>query len=162
MEKSNIIAFFKLVISIVICQIAGLLGSFFTTSAIPTWYATLKKPSFTPPNWLFAPVWTTLFVLMGVSAFLVWRKGLHDKPVIIALSSFGVQLVLNILWSAMFFGLKSPLAGFIDISILWLAILFTLFNFFKISTTAGILLIPYIAWVSFAAMLNLSLVILNP
>ena len=161
MEKSKSIAVIKLVISIVICQLAGLIGSLFTTPSIPTWYAMLKKPSFTPPNWLFAPVWTTLFVLMGISAFLVWRKGLNDKQVKISLCIFGAQLILNILWSVMFFGLKSPLAGFIDISILWLVILFTILNFFKISKTAGILLVPYILWVSFAAILNISIMILN-
>ncbi len=161
MEKSKSIAVIKLVVSIVICQLAGLIGSLFTTPSIPTWYATLQKPSFTPPNWLFAPVWTTLFVLMGISAFLVWRKGLNDKQVRISLSIFGAQLILNILWSIMFFGLKSPLVGFIEISILWLAILFTILKFFKISKTAGILLIPYILWVSFAAILNISIMILN-
>ena len=162
MEKSKSIVVIKLVISIVICQLAGLIGSFFTVPSIPTWYPTLKKPPFTPPNWLFAPVWTTLFLLMGISAFLVWHKGINDRQVRISLSIFGAQLILNILWSVMFFGLKSPLAGFIDISILWLAILFTILNFFKISKTAGILLIPYILWVSLAAALNISIVILNP
>ncbi|MGQ9628148.1 MAG: TspO/MBR family protein [Anaerolineae bacterium] len=161
MEKSTLTEVLKLVISVVVCLLAGFIGSFFTTPSIPTWYATLKKPPFTPPNWLFAPVWTTLFVLMGISAFLVWRRGLDDRLVRIALGIFGVQLILNILWSAMFFGLKSPLAGLIDISILWIVILLTIINFFKISQVAGFLLIPYILWVSFAAFLNFSLWRLN-
>lgn len=100
-------------------------------------------------------------MLMGISAFLVWRRGLDDRLVRIALGIFGVQLILNILWSAMFFGLKSPLAGLIDISILWIAILLTIINFFKISQVASFLLIPYILWVSFAAFLNFSLWRLN-
>mgnify|MGYP005838745009 CR=1 FL=1 len=161
MEKSTLTEVLKLVISVVVCLLAGFIGSFFTTPSIPTWYATLKKPPFSPPNWLFAPVWTTLFVLMGISAFLVWRRGLDDRLVRIALGIFGVQLILNILWSAMFFGLKSPLAGLIDISILWIAILLTIINFFKISQVASFLLIPYILWVSFAAFLNFSLWRLN-
>ena len=154
MEKIKVIEIVKLVISIIICLLAGFIGSFFTAPAIPTWYATLNKPSFTPPNWLFAPVWTALFVLMGISAFLVWRKGLNNRQVKIALSIFSVQLILNILWSAMFFGLRSPIAGLIEIIILWVAILLTILIFFKISMTAGLLLIPYILWVSFAAVLN--------
>ena len=144
----------KLVISIAICLLAGVLGSVFTTPAIPTWYATLIKPSFSPPNWVFFPVWTTLFMMMGISLFLVWQRGLKDQQVKTALSLFGVQLVLNILWSAAFFGMRSPLAGLIDISILWIFILLTIMNFMKLSRTAGILLIPYILWVSFAAVLN--------
>ena len=161
MEKIKAIDILKLVISIIICLGAGFIGSFFTTPAIPTWYAILKRPPFAPPNWLFAPVWTTLFVLMGISAFLVWRRGLNDPQVKIALGIFIVQLILNALWSVMFFGLRSPLAGLIDIAILWIAILLTILNFFKISTAAGLLLIPYILWVSFAAVLNFSIWRLN-
>ncbi len=162
MEKFKVIEILKLVICIIICQSAGFIGSVFTSPSIPTWYATLKKPSFTPPNWLFAPVWITLFTLMGISAFLVWRKGLDDQQVKKALIIFAVQLIFNTLWSVAFFGLRSPLAGLIVISILWIAILLTILNFFKISMTSGLLLIPYILWVSFAAVLNLSILILNP
>jgi benzodiazapine receptor len=161
MEKIKVIDILKLVVSVIICLGAGFIGSVFTTPSIPTWYATLKRPSFAPPNWLFAPVWTTLFVLMGIAAFLVWRRGLNDPQVKIALGIFIVQLILNTLWSVMFFGLRSPLGGLIDISILWIAILLTILNFFKISTTAGLLLIPYILWVSFAAVLNFSIWRLN-
>jgi benzodiazapine receptor len=161
MEKIRVIHILKLIVSIIVCQFAGLIGSIFTRASIPTWYATLKKPSFAPPNWLFAPVWTTLFVLMGVSAFLVWRNGLGDRRVRIALSTFAVQLVLNMLWSAAFFGLRSPLAGLIVIVILWAAILLTILNFLKVSVIAGMLLAPYILWVTFAAVLNTSIFILN-
>ncbi len=113
----------KLVVSIVACLAAGAIGSVFTRSAIPTWYATLEKPFFTPPNWLFAPVWTLLYILMGIAAFLVWRKGLENRQVRIALIVFLIQLILNALWSVVFFGLESPLYGLIVISVLWVAIL---------------------------------------
>ena len=161
MEKSKAIEVIRLVVSIIICQFAGFIGSIFTRMSIPTWYATIEKPSFTPPNWLFAPVWTTLFVLMGISAFLVWRKGLGDKRAKIALSIFAAQLVFNIFWSVAFFGLRSPLAGLIVIIILLAAILLTIIEFVKVSVVAGILLIPYILWVSFAAVLNTSIFTLN-
>jgi len=151
----------KLVISIVACQCAGLIGSIFTMPAISTWYETLAKPSFTPPNWLFAPAWVTLYVLMGVAVFLVWRKGLGIKNVKAALITFLVQLVLNALWSALFFGAKSLVGGAVVIVLLWIAILFTILRFFKISTAAGGLLIPYILWVTFASALNISILALN-
>jgi len=155
------IDFLRLIISIGICQLAGFLGSLFTTPAIPTWYASLNKPSFTPPNWIFSPVWITLYLLMGISLFLVLHKGLHEKYLNIALIIFGIQLLLNILWSMVFFGIKSPLAGFIVIIILWIAILITILYFFRISKAAGILLLPYILWVSFATVLNFFLFWLN-
>jgi len=152
----------RLIISLVACQCAGLIGSIFTRAAIPTWYATLEKPSFTPPNWLFAPAWATLYLLMAISAFIIWRRGLDDSRVKIALGIFIIQLILNALWSVVFFGLESPLYGFIVIVALWIAILFTMLRFFKLSTLAGSLLLPYIGWVSFAAVLNVSIWILNP
>lgn len=143
-----------LVISILICQCAGFVGSLFTRPSIPIWYVALVKPPFTPSNGIFSPVWITLFLLMGISLFLIWRRGLAEKTVRVALIFFGVQLLFNILWSALFFGLRSPLAGFIDIIVLWITIALTIFYFLKISKTAGVLLIPYIVWVSFAAVLN--------
>ena len=154
MTTSKVSGIIKLITSITICLAAGVLGSVFTTPAIPTWYATLIKPSFAPPNWVFFPVWTTLFIMMGISLFLIWQKGLENGQVKIAISIFGVQLILNVLWSAAFFGLKSPLAGLIVISILWIFILFTILDFMKVSRTAALLLIPYILWVSFAAVIN--------
>jgi tryptophan-rich sensory protein len=158
-EKSK--AFVKLVASILICEAAGVVGSLFTTSAIPTWYAALQKPSFTPPSWLFAPAWGTLYLLMGIAAFLVWQKGLAEPGVKASLAVFLVQLVLNALWSIVFFGVKSLLGGVVIILGLWLAILWTIVRFFRISATAGALLIPYILWVSFASALNISVWLLN-
>ena len=152
----------KLVISIVACQCAGIIGSIFTTPAIPTWYAALEKPPFAPPNWLFAPAWITLYLLMAIAAFLIWRKGLEQKEVKSALIIFLAQLVLNVLWSVVFFGLQSPLYGVVVIVALWVVILLTILRFFKLSTAAGALLLPYILWVSFAAVLNVSIWVLNP
>ncbi|MGB8707334.1 MAG: TspO/MBR family protein [Dehalococcoidia bacterium] len=152
---------FKLIICIVACLAAGAIGSIFTRSDIPTWYATLEKPAFTPPNWLFAPAWTLLYILMGTAAFLVWRKGLENRQVRTALIVFLVQLILNALWSVVFFGLESPLCGLIVISILWIAILVTAINFFKISRVASVLMWPYLLWVTFAAVLNSSIWLLN-
>ena len=150
----------KLVISIFLCQLAGFLGSLFTAPAIPTWYKTLDKPFFSPPNWIFSPVWISLFILMGISLFMVWRK--QEQPRFkVALIFFFVQLIFNILWSAAFFGLRSPLLGLIDIVLLWVAILLTIQHCLRVSRMAGRLLLPYIVWVSFAVVLNFSLWILN-
>lgn len=154
MKKND---FFKLVVAILVAESAGIIGSFFTTSSVPTWYAALAKPSFNPPSWIFGPVWTALFLLMGIAAFLVWKKGWEKKEVRIALGIFGGQLILNILWSVLFFGLHSPLAAFVEIIILWSAILWTILAFRKISRTAAWLLLPYILWVSFAAVLNFAI-----
>ncbi|MFC2020594.1 TspO/MBR family protein [Chloroflexota bacterium] len=152
----------KLIVSIIVCQCAGLVGSIFTTPAISTWYATLDKPPFTPPNWLFAPAWITLYLLMAVSASIIWQRGLVNRPVRISLVLFLVQLILNVLWSVVFFGLQSPLYGIVVIVTLWIAILLTIIKFLKISIPAGVLLLPYIGWVTFAATLNMSIFILNP
>jgi benzodiazapine receptor len=152
----------KLVVAIVACQCAGAIGSIFTTPAIPTWYATLEKPFFTPPNWLFAPAWITLYLLMAIAAFLIWRRGLGQEGVKSALLVFLVQLVLNALWSVVFFGLQSPLWGMVVILALWVAILLTIIKFFKLSTAAGSLMLPYILWVSFASALNVAIWVLNP
>ena len=151
----------KLLGAVILCEACGVIGSVFTAPSVPTWYATLVKPSFNPPDWIFAPVWIVLFFLMGVSLFLVIRGGIKGRDVKAAVWFFAVQLVLNVLWTAIFFGLKMPLFAFIEIILLWIAILFTIVRFFPISKLAGYLLIPYIAWVSFAAVLNLSIFILN-
>ena len=150
----------KLVASVILCQIAGFLGSLFTTPAIPTWYKTLNKPSFTPPTWIFSPVWISLFILMGISLYFVWRRADHPQFKA-ALIFFFVQLILNVLWSVAFFGLKSPFLGLVDIVALWIAIFLTIQHFLKVSKFAGVLLIPYLLWVSFATLLNFSLWILN-
>ncbi|MGQ9637249.1 MAG: TspO/MBR family protein [Thermodesulfobacteriota bacterium] len=151
----------KLPLSIILCQLAGVVGSIFTRPAIPTWYQTLNKPTFNPPNWLFAPVWITLYFLMGISLFLVWRKGGELTQVKRALILFFIQLVLNASWSILFFGLTSPLLGFIEILILWLIILLTIQAFAQISTIGAFLLLPYFVWVSFAAVINFSIWFLN-
>jgi tryptophan-rich sensory protein len=151
----------KLMISIFICLFAGFVGSYFTTPAIPTWFATLQKPSFAPPNWVFFPVWTSLFIMMGISLFLIWQKGWEDKKVKTAIYIFAGQLVLNALWSFAFFGLRSPLLGLMEIIILWIAILATILSFMRVSRTSAYLLIPYILWVSFAAFVNFSIWSLN-
>ena len=149
--------FLKLVIAIIITELAGIIGSIFTVAAIPTWYAALSKPALNPPNWIFAPVWNTLFILMGIAAWLVWRRGWDKKSVRTALTIFLVQLILNSLWSIIFFGLRNPGAAFWEIIILWLAIIVTIIWFYKVSRAAAYLLIPYILWVSFAGYLNLSI-----
>ncbi|MBN1455900.1 MAG: tryptophan-rich sensory protein [Methanomicrobia archaeon] len=154
-------ALIKLIVSILVCQLAGLIGSFATSASVQTWYPTLNKPFFTPPSWVFAPVWITLYLLMGVAAYLVWRQGLDEPLVRRGLAIFGIQLILNTLWSIAFFGLRSPLAGLVVIVLLWLAILLTILTFSKISKPAAILLIPYILWVSLAALLNAAILVLN-
>ena len=158
MSKTKV---FKFLLAVLICQAAGGIGSIFTTPAVSSWYAGIKKPSFNPPNWIFGPVWIFLFLLMGVSLYLVWRAGWQQKEVKVAIIVFSAQLVLNIVWSLLFFGLKSPLAAFVEIIILWLAILLTIVKFCKISPVAGLLLLPYIFWVTFAAFLNFSIWRLN-
>ena len=147
----------KLIIAILICQAAGIIGSLFTFQSIPTWYATLNKPSFSPPNWLFGPAWITLYTLMGISLYLVWEKGFSRK----ALYAFSIQLVLNALWSVIFFGFKLLSYAFAEIIVLWISIAFTIFAFYKISKKAAYILIPYIAWVSIASILNYYVWILN-
>lgn len=144
----------KLFFSIGICLGVGLLGSFFTASSIPTWYGTLNKPEFSPPNWVFAPVWTTLYFLMGISLYLIWLK--KRIPLV-----FWIQLFLNFLWSIIFFGFKNPGLALVDILALWITILLTIKAFSKINNLAGKLLWPYLAWVSFATYLNFSIWIIN-
>lgn len=152
----------KFVVAIVITQAAGFIGSAFTIPAIPQWYEALLKPELAPPNSVFAPVWTTLYVLMAIAAFLVWKKGLSRTDVRVALGLFVGQLVLNTLWSIVFFGLRSPGGALVVIAILWLAIIATMVAFAKISKPAVWLLAPYIVWVSFAAYLNYAIWTLNP
>ena len=151
----------QLAISIVVCLCAGLLGSFFTAGSIPTWYAGLQKPSFNPPNWLFAPVWTTLYILMGIAAYLVWRKGWSAPAVKPALLIFAVQLALNVAWSVIFFNFHSPFYAFLEIILLWAAIVLTIIVFFLVSSPAAWLLVPYLLWVSFASVLNFMIWRLN-
>ncbi len=151
----------KLIISILLCIGLGSIGGIATASSIDTWYATVNKPSFNPPNWIFAPVWTTLFTLMGIAAALVWHEGIDKKMVKKALIFFGVQFVLNMIWSWLFFGMQNPKLAFFEIIILWIFIFLTIRAFFGIKNTSGWLLVPYILWVSFAAFLNFSIWQLN-
>lgn len=152
----------KLIAAILICELAGAAGSVFTTSSIATWYVTLQKPFFTPPNWAFAPVWLTFYALMGISLYWILNKDLKNKAVKTSVLVFAVQLVLNIFWSILFFGLQNPLYGLIEIVILWIAILATILEFYKIDKKAGLILLPYIIWVSIAMALNYYVFILNP
>ncbi len=154
------IQYFRLVASLIFCQLAGVIGSFFTVPAIPEWYASLEKPSFNPPNWIFSPVWIFLFVLMGITLYVLWQN-LAKKEARVAGILFMVQLALNILWSVIFFGLKSPALAFVEILLLWIFILLTMIKAFKVSKVAAYLLFPYILWVSFAAVLNFFLWRLN-
>jgi tryptophan-rich sensory protein len=151
----------KLVFFIVLCQLPGGIGSYFTAPAISGWYANLKKPFLTPPDWVFAPVWITLYVLMGIAAYLVWREHRYGKPRQKALLLFGIQLVLNALWSFLFFGLRSPLAGLLGIAALAVCILLTIRLFLRISFPAGLILVPYLLWTGYAAGLNFSIYLLN-
>ena len=151
----------KLVVSILASFAAAGIGSLFTFKAIPNWYAGLKKPPFTPPNWAFGPIWTTLYILMAISVFLVWQKGTGTNGVLLAFVLFWIQLAFNALWSIIFFGMKSKGGGAITIIVLWLLILATIITSFRVSEWAGILLIPYIVWVSIASYLNIGVWVLN-
>lgn len=151
----------KLIVAVVVSELAGIIGSFFTTPSIGGWYVDIIKPALNPPAWVFAPVWTALFALMGIAAFLVWNKGLDNRNIKISLGIFIGQLALNTLWSIIFFGLHSPGGALIEIIFLWFAILVTIFAFAKISKPAAWLLAPYIIWVSFAMYLNYAIWTLN-
>lgn len=152
------IKFPQILLSIGLCLFAGLIGSLFTFSATPTWYVTLNKPEFSPPNWIFGPVWTILYILMGVSLYLVWTSKKKSK---FALKLFLAQLLLNTLWSIIFFGMRNPTLALVEVVILWVMILLTILEFRKISKCAAYLLFSYLAWVSFATILNLFIVLLN-
>jgi len=147
----------KLIISLLLPFLVSAVGGFFTSSSVSTWYVELNKPSFNPPNWVFGPVWTILYLLMGISLYLVWIKK-YDKK---AFTAFGVQLFLNMLWSIFFFGMQLPLLAFIEIIFLWTAILVTIIYFYRIKKASAYLLIPYLLWVSFAALLNFFIFYLN-
>jgi len=150
-----------LIACIIICEIAGAIGALFNKNSFSKsgWYAKIKKPSFNPPNWIFAPVWILLYLLMGVSLYLVLdtRISLLSFPIII----FLVQLLLNMFWTGIFFGLRKPGYAFIEIVLMWLAIVATIIIFYPISKLASYLLIPYFLWVSFASILNFSIWWLN-
>jgi len=148
----------ELIICIAVCSTAGLLGSFWTFPNLDPWYASLAKPSWTPPNWLFGPVWSVLYVMMAIAAWLVWKKsGLASIPILF----FLFQLLLNILWSGIFFYLHLPGPAFFEIAMLWFSIIATCISFYRIAPVAGWLLVPYLIWVSYASSLNFSIWRLN-
>ncbi len=182
--KLMVISFPKLILSIGVCLGAGIVGSFFTISSIPNWYVSLNKPAFSPPNWIFGPVWTILYILMGISLYLALsgkrnpstgsttstslstgslttstlRTGGESQK---AVRIFAIQLVLNAVWSIIFFGMRNPALALVNIVALWIAIVLTIRSFYKINKLASYLLYPYLAWVSFATILNLAIVLLN-
>ncbi|MBT8291656.1 MAG: tryptophan-rich sensory protein [Eudoraea sp.] len=141
-------------ISVAICLIIGFLSGFATQSSVNDWYLTLNKPSFNPPNWIFGPVWTLLYILMGIAAGIVWAKGFYHIWVKTALYNFGFQLLFNALWSVVFFGFKNPFWALLVILFLLALILVTIKWFNVVSRTAAYLLIPYFLWVCFATILN--------
>lgn len=152
----------KIVVALIICLMVGYSASIVTRPSVETWYPTIIKPSFNPPNWIFMPVWTLLYILMAVAAGLVWNKiKEQNQEVKVALGFFLIQLTLNAIWSYIFFGLKNPMLALIEIALLWLMIYETYLKFIKINKTAGYLLIPYMAWVAFAGILNASIWWLN-
>lgn len=150
-----------ILIAVTICLLIGFLSSFATQSSVNDWYLTLNKPSFNPPNWIFAPVWTSLYILMGVAAGIVWSKGFHHIWVKTALYHFGFQLLFNALWSIVFFGFKSPSWALLVILLLLTLIILTIKWFKVVSKTAAFLLIPYLLWVLFASLLNYKIWELN-
>ena len=152
----------RIAIGVIICLAVGYLSGMVTRASITTWYPTLVKPSFNPPNWIFAPVWTSLYVMMGVAAGLIWNQITTQKAAVTkALQFFTIQLVLNALWSFLFFGLHNLMLATIEVVLLWLMIFETYSQFAKINKTASYLMLPYLAWVSFASVLTASIWWLN-
>lgn len=152
---------YRFIAAIVICELAGAIGAIFTSPAIPAWYIELVKPRFAPPNWVFGPVWAFIYFLMGISLFFVWKRGVKGAEVFKPVFYFLIQLILNVVWTFVFFGLRNPYAALYIITILWISILLTISQFFRVKKLAAYLLIPYILWVSFAVLLNYSIWSLN-
>lgn len=159
--RKTLILLGKALGAVLLCEAVGLLAGWVTQSSVTSWYPTLVKPSFTPPGWVFGPVWTFLYALMGIAAFLVWRRGFRYARVRSALTAFGVQLLLNGGWSFAFFGARSPALGLVVILFLWGTLAWTVDRFFRIRRVAGWLLVPYMAWVSYALVLNASIWAMN-
>ncbi len=151
----------KIILSVVACLLLGGISGIATTSSITGWYTTITKPSFNPPNWIFGPAWTLLYILMGIAFALIWNAGTEKKEVKKAMKLFGLQLILNLIWSFLFFTMQNPAIAFIDIVILLIAINTTIRHFSAINKTSAYLLIPYLLWVSFATLLNGSIWYLN-
>lgn len=143
------------------CNLVGIFGSFFTASSLGSWYITLEKPVFSPPNWLFGPVWTLLYTLMGISAFLIIQKGWKKKEIRKAMGVFGIQLLLNAVWTPIFFGARRIDLALVVLVLLFVCILWTIILFYRQKRMAAYLLLPYLAWVGFAGVLNASVWFLN-
>lgn len=156
--KFNPVAF---VINIAIPLAVGATGAFFTASSVKTWYTTLNKPSFNPPNTIFAPVWTTLYIIMGISAYLIWQKRHTIKHFPRTIAIYAIQLILNLLWSFIFFYAHQIGVALFEIIVLLLVVITNALTFYKIDKLAGLLFIPYILWVSFATVLTYNIFILN-
>ncbi len=156
------VSILRIILCILLCMAAGWIGSLATRDAIPQWYAGLNKPAFSPPNWAFGVVWPILYVLMGVALAMVLSAGMDRREVLIAATVFGIQLALNAAWSLIFFGLHRIDWALVEIVVLWLAILMTAYLFYRVSTVAAALLVPYLLWVSFAIGLNAGFWRLNP
>lgn len=152
--------FLRLLTSIAVLMVLGIAGSFFTAQSLESWYVKLNKPFFTPPNWLFAPAWTTLYLLIGLTLYLCWENRFWDDKKL--KFAFFLQLILNFLWSPLFFGLRSPILGLFDILALDIAVIATIFLLSKHSKTTTLLMLPYLAWILFASVLNLFVFLLNP
>ncbi|MCL4354729.1 tryptophan-rich sensory protein [Patescibacteria group bacterium] len=157
-QSKNIL---RLIISIAICQSACLIGALFTVSSIENWFNLLNQPSFRPPNWLFGPVWTTLYTLIGISLYWIWTAGTEKKEVKDALKLFAIHLALNASWSIVFFGMHNIFLSLVNIIALWILIVMVMFKFYKINRKASLILLPYLAWVSFATILNYNIFLLN-
>ena len=151
----------KLIIAILIPLVVGFTSGFFTAGNVTGWYQTIQKPSWNPPSWIFGPVWTTLYILIGIALFLVWRSDVAESVKNTAIILFAVQLVFNFFWSLIFFEMHEPGWAFAEIVVMWVLILLTIFSFGKVSSLAAWLLVPYISWVSFASILNYTIWRLN-
>ena len=149
-----------LIVSILFCFAAGAIGGMATASSVDDWYSEVIKPPWNPPNWIFGPVWSILYLMMGVSAWLIWKES-QFKKANLELGWFAFHLVLNVLWSVIFFGLQSPGWAAIEIVLLWISIAVSILLFFRRSKLAAIMLVPYLAWVTFAMFLNYSIWYLN-
>jgi benzodiazapine receptor len=157
MVKQQII---KLIISIALPLLVGAVAGMFTAKAVPEWYATLNRPSFSPPNWLFGPVWTTLYLILGISLFLIWKQNpTEDRNIAIIL--FLVQIFLNFAWSFLFFYFKLVGIALVEIVLLWITIIIMIVQFYKVLPLAAYINIPYLLWVSFATVLNAAYYMLN-
>jgi tryptophan-rich sensory protein len=153
--------FIKLVASIFFCQLAGIIGSVFTVSAIPGWYETINRPVITPPNWLFGPVWITLYTLMGIALYMIWQEGLKKRDVKFAFIFFIIHLAVNASWSIIFFGFNALWLSVSVILVLLVMIIASIILFWDISRIAALLLVPYLLWVTYATALNVSIAVLN-